>query len=84
MYALYGLKTLYAPMGEGYSEGIKTLVATFDTYESAVNYVASVKLKNPIKHRFESDHWFKEKSLLGGYGYYEIENMTHIPRNPKP
>lgn len=87
MFELYGIRIDYTPnsyTGETHENKQRELVATFDDNEKAEKFVKSCKLKKPIEHIWTNNEIFKRKSLLSGYGDYEIvEIIKPVPHNPK-
>lgn len=88
MYRLYGIKTTATPnsyTGKSEHDRERNLIATFDTRDMVHSFVCSCKLKTPIRNTWMNDEPFKKKSLLGGYGYIEIEEYVKpysVPHNP--
>ena len=95
---LYGIRTTYTPNsynGEstvfgsvyvGSEDEEKVLIATFDTIKQAKKFVESCKLKTPKRNNWMNDESYKRKSLLGGYGFVEIEpheEPDSVPHNPQ-
>ena len=57
-------------------------VAIFTSREKAQDYIDKARLKQPIKQSFSGTRSFKEKSVLAGAAYAEIEQYRDLPINP--
>lgn len=84
MYNLIGVRTEYVPniyTGGSDVNVEETVVATFDTEQMAHEYVVRSKLQHPRSRR----HPFKQKSLLNGFEYAEIQKACAAPppHNPR-
>ncbi len=88
MIELIGYRESYTPSYDGPPEVDEEseIVATFDTEEQAMEYIAKSKLKNPVKGRWSSDKVFKSSSLLGRYSWTDIRTVYEPitpPHNPE-
>lgn len=64
----------------GNSNWVEKKIATFDRKEDAERYIKDSKLKNPMDR-----YPFRQKSLLSGFQYAEIEEFLPetLPHNSK-
>ena len=84
-FEIIGSRTDYEYNYGGYTRNnseVDEIIATFDKKEDARKYIKKSRLKNPMDRR----NPFKKKSLLAGYEFATIEEITvdnSPPHNPK-
>ena len=76
MYAIYATRIDYCDMCDGMrNEDGESVVATFNFYQCAKNYIEKSRLKKRVRMRE-----FRDRSLLAGYVSARIDK--YVPKMP--